>query len=277
MHRLNADDDAFILNATFAKKRVRVVQLLVFGLLGFLLGFLGSFYVQSTCHYAGAQVNVGANQQAFYLHYGVWKYSPIDSAFSKYSYCSKYDDDYTADAPLLPRIAGIVGLVMGGYALLVLWFYLISGRAVYNFWAVAIGCSFLAGVGQALTLLVFQGAVCTRNICHMGPGACMAIVSAIMWFLLSFELYYNMPLSVMMTNRLHRESVVTTRLEMVDFTNGASAYFGRMSSRTHHDNVPTLNEVQRRKQSEHSKLSSVPPYRMTGGSYRPPSYDSSDW
>ncbi|MGV2388345.1 MAG UNVERIFIED_CONTAM: hypothetical protein LVR29_08550 [Microcystis novacekii LVE1205-3] len=123
------DADAMVMNATLAHKRVKVVQLLFFGLLGILLAFLGSFYVQSTCHFANSTVAVGASQEIFVLHYGLWKYTPIDSVFQGYSYCANYDDEYTNDTPVIPRIAGVGGIVSGTYALFVLWFYLITGRA----------------------------------------------------------------------------------------------------------------------------------------------------
>lgn len=144
------DHDAFILNTTLARKRVRVVQLLAVGLLGFLVGLLGSFFVQSTCHFGSADVAVGQNEQPFSLHYGMWKYSPIDSAFQGYPYCMKYDDEFTDDTPLLPRIAGLTALLCGAYSLTVLWVYLIFGRATQCTWNSAVWFCAIAGIAQAL-------------------------------------------------------------------------------------------------------------------------------
>ena len=273
MHQIT-DDDALIMNATFAHKRVRVVQLLAFGLLGFLLAFLGSFYVQSTCHFASSEVVIGSSSEVFVLHYGLWKYSPIDSAFEGYSYCTNYDDEYTSDAPLISRIAGIVGLVAGSYALTVLWFYLILGKASYKLWGWAVAMAFIAGVAQGLTYLFFLGDVCQRNTCTLGPGAQVGIVSTLTWFLVAFEMYYNMPTSIMMThiNPGGTGATVMSNLEMADFSEGASAYIRRMDAGN--DGLPTLNEIQRRKD-----VSSVGRGMMDGnsvrrgGTYKPPTYE----
>jgi hypothetical protein len=277
MHTIDADDDAYIMNATLARKRVRVVQLLVFGLLGFLLAFLGSFYVQSTCHFANAQVSVGANSQVFELHYGLWKYSPIDSAFQGYSYCATYDDGYTADSPILPRVAGIVGLVAGAYSLTVMWTYLIMGRAAYKLWLVAVGMAMVAGICQCLTFVFFAGAVCQRNTCTVGPGAAMGIVSTIMWFLVSYELYYNMPTSVMMThiNPGRNGANLMANLEMMDFSEGARSYVERIQSRDGGGSpLPTLNAIQRKKGGS-SVGSGFNPLRRQGV-YKPPDYTTGD-
>lgn len=270
------DADAMVLNATLAHKRVKVVQLLFFGLLGILLAFLGSFYVQSTCHFANSSVVVGANSEIFVLHYGLWKYTPIDSVFQGYSYCANYDDEYTNDTPLIPRIAGVGGIIAGTFALVVLWFYLITGRASYKFWNWAIAMAALAGVNQGFTFLFFIGSVCERNTCSLGPGGWVGIVSAVAWFLVSFEMYYNKPISVMMTHidpGRHGVSVMSN-LQLSDFADGASAYIGRVSSNSA-DPVPTLNEYQRRRDGASlvgkgmMELNSI----KRSGSYLPPVLD----
>lgn len=278
MHRIDADDDAFIMNATLARKRVRVVQLLVFGLLGFLLAFLGSFYVQTTCHFANAEVSVGANGEVFDLHYGLWKYSPIDSAFQGYSYCTKYDDDYTDDAPLVSRIAGIASLLAGSYSLCVMWAYLIFGRASYKLWGYAVFMSLIAAISQGLTFMFFAGAVCQRNACTLGPGSAMGIVSTIMWVLLAYEMYYNMPTSVMMTHidPGRNGANLMSNLEMTDFQEGARSYVRRMSSRDGAGGageLPTLNSLQRKKGpgSVGSGMIRANSFRRKG-SYKPPEY-----
>ena len=265
-----------VMNATLAHKRVKVVQLLFFGLIGLLVGFLGSFYVQSSCHFINANVVVGANAEVFVLHYGIWKYTPIDSAFQGYPYCTEYDDEYTTDAPLIPRIAGFASMVTGLYAMSTLWFYLIFGRASYKYWSWAVGMAFLACVCQGLTFLFFSDDVCQRNTCYLGPGGYVGIASTFAWFLIAFEMYYNMPISATMTHidPGRNGASVLTNLELSDFSRGARAYCRRASS-GHLEPLPTLNEFQRKKDGTGSvgrgmmELNSI----KRCGSYKPPAFD----
>ena len=221
---------------------------------------------------------MGANAEVFVLHYGLWKYTPIDSAFQGYPYCTEYDDEYTADAPLISRIAGVASLVAGLYALLILWFYLIFGRASYKLWAWAVGLAGIACVCQGLTYLILIGDVCERNTCNFGPGAYVGIASTVAWFLLSFEMYYNMPTSAMMMhiNPGGGGASVMSNLEYSDFARGASAYLRRISSGSGNvEPMPTLNEFQRRKDSSGSvgkgmmELHSI----KMSASYKPPALD----
>lgn len=241
----------------------------MFGLLGIVLGFLGSFYVQSTCNFGSAEVTVGQNQEPFELHFGLWKYSPIDSAFEGYSYCSKYDENYTNDAPHLARLFAGLALLAGSFSLFVLWFYLIFGIATQNSWVAAVRVCALAGIFQALTLLFFRGDVCLRNTCALGPGAIVSIVSAAMWFVLGFELHYNMPMSAMiqgLSNRHHVGANMMANLEMSDFQKGAEAYIHRIDTDTK-EYIPSLNQMRRNRERNGDDGISLP--RSTG-SYRPP-------
>jgi hypothetical protein len=267
------DTDAIVLHATFAQRRVKVVQLLFFGLVGVLLGYLGSFFVQSSCHFLSATIVAEADAEVFVLHYGLWKYTPIDSAYQGYSYCTQYQDEYAADAPLIPRIAGICCMVSGAYALIVLWGYLILGRATYKLWNWAIAMAVLACVGQALTFSFLSGSLCKKYQCSIGPGGYLSFFCTIAWFVLAFEMYYNKPISMMMSHLLPGgpvESVITT-LEMKDFAKGARAYARRLSS-TREESLPTLNELQRKRDGASSfgrgmmDLNSI----KRSGSYKPP-------
>jgi hypothetical protein len=267
------DTDAIVLHATFAQKRVKVVQLLFFGLIGILLGYLGSFFVQSSCHFLNVSVVVGAGAEVFVLHYGLWKYTPIDSAYQGYSYCTEYDDEYTSDVPLIPRVAGICCMVSGAYALIVLWTYLIFGKATYKLWNWAIIMATLACLGQALTFSFITGSLCKRYQCSLGPGGYLSLFSSLGWFILAFEMYYNKPMSMMMSHISPGgpgASVMTT-LEMKDFSKGARAYVQRLSS-TREESLPTLNELQRKRDGTSSfgrgmmDLNSI----KRSGSYKPP-------
>lgn len=230
------------------------------GLIGLAFGFLGSFYVQSSCHFLSATVVVGGNAEEFDLHYGMWKYTPLSSAFEGYSYCYKYDGQFTTDTPIVPRIVGLVALLLGIYTLAVLWVYLVLGRTNLAHWKRAIYASVVSGIFQALTLVFFAGSVCRRNSCSVGPGAAVSIVSTITWFVLAFEMHYNTP--IMMGDHddddISSPDGIVASLEMSDVGDGMSAFFRRI---THgQGNIPTLNQYRRDKLESPGRGSSyVPP------------------
>jgi len=259
-------DHTYILNSTLAKKRVKVVQLLMFGLLGSLFGFFGSFYVQSTCHYVSANVEFVNNGNNFTLHYGLWKWSPIESAYQDYAYCVQYDDiEYSdnydvgdPDPPRWQQIFGICSIIMGSYALGVLWLYLICGKGTYQYWVLAVTLAFSAGICQIfiLTLEFFQNSICQEYGCLFGPGAYASIISSIGWFVLSYELYYNMPMKS--GNMVYAKSggdgsSMLSVIGMADFSEGASAYLDRFDNKSEQKtrHIPILNEIQRRNPTGH--------------------------
>jgi hypothetical protein len=163
------------------------------GLVGLAFGFLGSFYVQRSCHFLTARVQVG-NAEEFDLHFGMWKYTPLSSVSQGTSFCYKYDSQYSTGAPHIARIVGLVALVCGVYSLGVLWVYLVLGKTTQSRWNRAVYASLIAGVFQALTMLFFVSQVCLQNMCSVGPGAAVSIVSTLTWFVLAFEMHFNSPL-----------------------------------------------------------------------------------
>ena len=104
----------------------------------------------------------------------------------------------------------------------------------------------------------------------------MGIASTFAWFLIAFEMYYNMPISAMMTHidPGRNGASVLTNLELSDFSRGARAYCRRASS-GHLEPLPTLNEFQRKKDGTGSvgrgmmELNSI----KRCGSYKPPAFD----
>jgi hypothetical protein len=271
MHRINEVDDAFIVTTSLARKRVRVVQLLCFGLLGILFGFLASFYVQSSCHFISAEVSLGKNEQTFELHYGMWKYSPLDSAFEGNAICVGYDTVYTYDAPLIPRIAGLTAIILGSYSLSVLWMYLFLGLASRFTWNWAVRLGVLAGISQGLTFLFFAGHVCLRNTCSLGPGAMTSILSTIFWFITAFEMYFNNPLPSLESD-IPESGNLLTSLGGSDFAVAGKSYFLRMHDMGHGDALPSLNQIQRNNSAPLGEgvleLSSI--RSPMNGSYKPP-------
>jgi hypothetical protein len=249
MIRISEQDEQFIVHTALARKRVRVVQLLLVGLFGLLVAFLGSFWVQSSCHFVSASVEVGQNSQVFELHYGLWKYTPIDSAFQGYSYCYQYDNTFTSDAPFIPRIASCIALFCGAFSLSVLWAYLIFGLGKQSVWNVAVFSAALSGALQLSTLSIFAGEVCQRDICTLGPAGILSVVASMVYFILAFEMHYNTPMAAWVTDiaacpSREEPGNLMVNLEMTDFQDGAKAYVSRIVDGDANP-YPSLNQIQR--------------------------------
>lgn len=273
MIRISDQDD--IVHTAVARKRVRVVQLLIVGLVALLIAFLGGLWVQSSCHFVTASVEVGQNDRVFDLHYGLWKYSPIDSAFQGYSYCHQYDDEYTSDAPLLPRVVSCAALVFGAFALCVLWAYLIFGIGKQVVWSMAVFSSALSGALQLSTLYVFAGPVCQRDECSLGPAGVLSVVASMVYFILAFEMHYNTPMAAWVTELAscpsnEQPGNLMANLEMTDFKDGAKAYVSRIVDGDANP-YPSLNKFQRDNENPIGEAMFDRDFDRSGaGAYKPP-------
>jgi len=242
-------DEQFIVNTAFARKRVSVVQLLIVGLFSILVCVFGSIWIQSSCHYVSAKVQVGESQEMFTLHYGLWRYTPIGSAFQGYTYCNTYHENYSADPPLLPRYASLLASVGGAFAVCVLWNYLIFGRSTRVAWDAAVNGAVFSGILHGVSLLIFITPPCVETECQLGPAGAASVAASIVNFILAFEMYYNSPIKSWMddvpncSSSEHPRQMMQT-LEMADFQAGASAYCRRIISAPSGD-IPTLNQIQR--------------------------------
>ena len=225
------EEGGFVENTAIARKRGRVVQLLTIGLLSFLIAFLGGFLVLSSCYFVSAAIQ-GENGAEYDLHFGLWKYSPVESASQGYTYCNSYNGDFIGDAPWFGRLSSLVALLGGGFSLGVLWLYLVLGQCVKNVWDIAVYTAAISGVLQLSTLSILTSTVCSEQVCSLGPAGMISIVAGCFYFLLAFEMRYNTPLVNLST--LTRASVgeephhMMTNLEMTDFENGAKAYVNRI-------------------------------------------------
>jgi hypothetical protein len=198
-----------LIHTRLARKRVRVAQLLVIGIVGILFGWLGNFFVTTSCHFVSIPIEVGNHEEPFLLHFGLWKYSPADSAFTGYNYCYPYSSNtHNDDAPIVERVLNIAALVAGTYSIGVLWIYLVSGKVVPWYWYYAIRLAVAAAILQLSTLLFFVNKLC-RNAperygggsCQAGPAAIFTIFTAVAWLVLAYELHYHAPY------RVHEEDV----------------------------------------------------------------------
>eukprot|EP00536_Pseudo-nitzschia_multiseries_P009018 jgi/Psemu1/199750/e_gw1.244.69.1 len=263
MINVNAQEEGGIIQSTaIARKRGRVIQLLTIGLLSFLTAFLGGFFVLSSCHFVSVAVEVGDDATEFDLHFGLWKYSPVDSAFQGYTYCSQYDDVFVSGAPWFGRISSLIALAGGGFSLLVLWLYLVFGRCALNVWNMAIFSAAMSGGLQLCTLSVLTGPICREEGCVIGPAGIISIIAGCCYFVLAFEMHYNTPL-VNVRDDFDPASSRVGNFEMSDFEYGAKAYVHRIAFGNTNP-YPTLNQDQGGHYRRHNGAT-------TNGPYIPPS------
>jgi hypothetical protein len=247
--RLSEQDDEFLLHTgLFANKRVRVVQLLMIGIVGVLFGWLGNFFVSSSCYFVSMDVYVGQDADVFSLRFGLWNYSPVDSALNGFKYCYPYGGSHVGDAPIVSRVANLTALLLGTYSLVVLWIYLITGRAAVVLWKGAVYSAIVAGLFQLFTLYFFFGTMCRSKNCEPGPGVLISIVTAFAWIVLGAELHYNCPIvasdevdiavslttsgSFAHSGRDESPSpLMMSNLEMADITGASTEFFERFKNK----------------------------------------------
>ena len=219
------EERTYLKSSATAQKRVKTIQLLVVGLLGLILGWLGNFFVNTSCHFVNVPVRAGQNQGTFALHFGLWKYSPADSAMSGYSYCYPYSGTHENEVPLISRISNIVALVLGTYSLIVLWFYLVTGKANSFFWGLGVWTALLAAAAQMCTLFFFFDTLCQERDCSWGPASFLAIFTSAAWVILGFELYYQAPYTT------DQRVANLDNMEMADLQSASMDYMDRFSSK----------------------------------------------
>lgn len=79
----SAEHDALVPIAP-SKRRNKVAQLLLTGIVAILGGWLGTAYVFQSCHFASVPVTVGQYATQRQLQFGLYKYSPLDSSLNGY-------------------------------------------------------------------------------------------------------------------------------------------------------------------------------------------------
>ena len=199
--KLDDDDEEdvfFLQSQNTADIRQRPVQLLLLGLFA-LVVWICTFCVQTSCQFASVLVPVGSSQNVLSLHYGLWKYSPADSALAGYTYCYPYT--HASHVPWVPRWANVLALCAGTFAVCFVWYQLLRPsktdttgspshqhkRSKYQ--STAITSSLLASFGQSLTLFFFAGRLCHDWTCKVSTGSLVCVASSVGWILLAYGLY----------------------------------------------------------------------------------------
>jgi hypothetical protein len=187
--------------------------------------------VGTSCHFASVPIEVGQYGDVFSLHFGLYKYSTVDSSLNGYKYCYPYGGQRRTDAPVVSRASNLLALLAGTYSLVVLWWYLIVGQFKRVFWNFAVYAALLAGLLQLMVLSFFAGSLCRNSDCTPGPASILTLVTAAVWIGLAWELHYNMPGQVPAEFCSHtRERVVAAHLEMADLAVASQEYIERFHS-----------------------------------------------
>jgi hypothetical protein len=247
-HHLDVTDsseaEALLIDGTVARKRVRVAQLLIISWCGILLGWLGNFFVASSCYFVSVDFTVGggnSDSNVFELHYGLWNYSPVDSALNGYKYCAPYPD---RPRPVLARLTNAMALVSGSYSLVTLSWYLISGIMKRKLWNLAILAAVLAGALQLATPLFFYLNMCQQNQqpCTIGPAAVISIFTAVVWTILGAELYFQCPekeepsAPIILAKSFELPNLCISQLDQITTTNST-----KLSKKTYQPPEPPTN------------------------------------
>ena len=248
-------NERFIRDTALARKRVSVVQLLLVGLLSMLFCFIGGIGIQSSCHFVAADVQVGAAEKVYKLHYGLWKFSPIGSAFQGYTYCDSYDEAYSVPPPNLPRIASLLAFLGGAYAVFVLWWYLIFGQATRLSWYAAANLAILSAMLHGASLSIFVSPVCEDRDCELGPAGALTLAATAVSFVLAFEMYYNSPITSWRDDvpgcpSDEEPSRMIQSLELTHIEESVLAYYKRLIPNAMKE-MPTLNQFQRNNEDHH--------------------------
>mmetsp|Transcript_37253 Transcript_37253/g.86906 ORF Transcript_37253/g.86906 Transcript_37253/m.86906 type:complete len:812 (-) Transcript_37253:133-2568(-) len=197
------DDDAIVqLTPQMARKRTRVFQLFCIGLAVLIFGFFGAVYTLTSCNFTSTDVIFGDDDyqnNQMDIHYGLWKYSPLDSAFDGYPYCIGYFENEFGAPPKVASVASLLSVLFGFLALAVMWYYLITCVTHYLAWEIASVLFVLSGLLQSCTFLFFKSDICEDedHNCVIGPGATASIFATFMWFVGAAEMHLNKPLQAM--------------------------------------------------------------------------------
>ena len=178
-------------NVKNARRRRHVIQLLVVGSMATLAGLLGNFFIGFSCYFASAPIEVGAYGAEFDLHYGLWVYSPPQSAMAGYPYCNQYDEDH--EAPLVARGLHLAASAAGLFSICILWFSLITGKSSVGWWKSSIRVAYLATILQLLIFLFFGTNTCREHDCEWGVGSSLVLVAAFAWAILALEMRHQAP------------------------------------------------------------------------------------
>ncbi|CAJ1961783.1 unnamed protein product [Cylindrotheca closterium] len=258
-----SEEDESAIRAALVDKRVRVVHLLGVGFLSLFSGLFASVWAQASCAFFTANIVGYAGDDdasgVFFeekLRYGLWRYSPGgDSGVS----CTSYGYDDEADATVIPRLAGVIGIMGGTLALAVLFAYLILGYAKKKIWEVAVVLAVMSGVSQLCTLLFLVVGVCEKYECVPGPGAMGTVISGFSFFILGFEMLNNMPRDPYAFTSGYcppheRPSTILQGFEVSDISEWFRSYRQRIGEEIRESRFPSLNGLHRRRHHEDNPL-----------------------
>ncbi|GAX16443.1 hypothetical protein FisN_19Lh021 [Fistulifera solaris] len=170
-----------------------VAQLLILGMVGILVGWLGNAVVGTSCYFAS--VNVTVQQKEKEMHFGLYKYSSADNGSNGYEYCVPYSGSYAKQAPFVARTMNVLAFFFGTMTLMVLWWTLVMGSSLVrpSLWMWSSRAAIMAGLCQLTTLSFYAEAICRQHTCHLGPASYLNGIVAVVWFGIAREMRLRSP------------------------------------------------------------------------------------
>lgn len=195
------DEANLVMTPRLARERTKVVQLFIMGGIGTVFGFFGSIYSQAACNFADVTSNDDYNAVTF--HFGLWEYTPMESVYKGYSFCTDYSDEFSEEGPVESRTMAVLALIFSTLSLGILWLYLATHYIVPTLWRVGIILMYLASALQALSIFMFfDSNLCSSGdfTCSFAPAGIVSVVVSVLYFLLALSLTCATPMSVRSTN-----------------------------------------------------------------------------
>lgn len=182
----------YLLPSSATKEGFDIRRLIVVSVIVLIGGLYGSIFAETSCHFATIHEYVGYYESDFSIHVGMWKYSPVDSVFTGYSYCTSYGNSENYTVPYT-RIIGLLAVSCGLFATAVVWCYLLFVKTTDYLWKLAWKVATLAGLLQLATILFFTEELCRNYVCNVGPGSVASLIASVCWWILAYEMLHNVP------------------------------------------------------------------------------------
>ena len=175
-------------------------RLIAIGVLGLVFGLLASTFTEVTCNFASIEKNIGYSGSTSYMHFGLTKFSSMDSVFTGNKFCVPYHNNYyDMNKPSFARHAGELAILSGLCAMLILWHYIFTKHTTETRWKIGIYASALASLFQICTYQFFLSEVCRDQTCLIGVGSIISGIATASFALVAFGMIHNSPVRCLIT------------------------------------------------------------------------------
>jgi hypothetical protein len=179
-------------------------RLIAIGVLGLICGLFASSFTELTCNFASIEKSIGYSENKSYMHFGLTKFSSMDSIFTGKKFCVPYHNNYyDMNSPSFARHTGELAILSGLCAMLILWYYIFTKRTTETYWKIGIYASALASLFQICTYHFFLSGVCRDETCLIGAGSIVSAIASASFALVAFGMIHNSPVRCLITIDQH--------------------------------------------------------------------------